>query len=643
VAALGCRAPLGRALDDDRLADRARLLRIEDTRRDEPAFLDSMLVSSSPIRAAAALTVGRLGGSLHRSAVRSLATSPDPHVAATALFALAMLKDTASVAIASRALRQPAPVAVQGAWLLGELGEAARTSVVSALGDPRPDAQTRGALLLAAARLRPLPAGAVIPWVASPDSGVAWRAAYAIARGRSAAGVRSLLTASMSPWAALREQVARGLTHAMAGDSLGMSAVQALHRLAGDVDPHVRINAVRALATYRVQERALVIEALRDADAGVRLTAAQSLEQVLDSSAAAWSNAFDADTAFVVQRTVAEVAARRGLGTVHVGSWRTSPEWQRRATYAEIDAIGPAAHALTRVEPWTHDGDGRVRAAATSAVARLADSASARVEARTMLRGALRDPDVEVRAAALGALASGATSADLGLALDSYRLFSGDGEGDARLAFWHLADSATRRGDALSTVVRDKLSALAKPTDPLERGAAAVIPEFAAWRDDSGVPRALSWYVARVRESLAPTRHATVDTERGSVVLRLFGSDAPLTVYNFVTLARAGFYDGLRFHRVVPDFVAQGGDPRGDGNGGPGYAIRDEINPNRYLRGTLGMALSGPHTGGSQFFITLSPQPHLDGGYTVFGQLVAGSDVLDRIVQGDRIVRVTIQ
>jgi peptidyl-prolyl cis-trans isomerase B (cyclophilin B) len=150
-------------------------------------------------------------------------------------------------------------------------------------------------------------------------------------------------------------------------------------------------------------------------------------------------------------------------------------------------------------------------------------------------------------------------------------------------------------------------------------------------------------FLERCRGTSRVCAHATVDTERGSVVLRLFGSDAPLTVYNFVTLARAGFYDGLRFHRVVPDFVAQGGDPRGDGNGGPGYAIRDEINPNRYLRGTLGMALSGPHTGGSQFFITLSPQPHLDGGYTVFGQLVAGSDVLDRIVQGDRIVRVTIQ
>jgi cyclophilin family peptidyl-prolyl cis-trans isomerase len=113
-------------------------------------------------------------------------------------------------------------------------------------------------------------------------------------------------------------------------------------------------------------------------------------------------------------------------------------------------------------------------------------------------------------------------------------------------------------------------------------------------------------------------------------------------VHNFVALARRGYFDGQRFHRVVPNFVVQAGDPRGDGNGGPGYAIRDELNPHRYERGTLGMALSGPNTGGSQWFVTHAAQPHLDGGYTVFGRLRQGGDVLDRIVQGDRIVRITI-
>ena len=118
--------------------------------------------------------------------------------------------------------------------------------------------------------------------------------------------------------------------------------------------------------------------------------------------------------------------------------------------------------------------------------------------------------------------------------------------------------------------------------------------------------------------------------------------DAPRTVANFVTLVGKGFFDGVRLHRVVPDFVVQDGDPRGDGEGGPGYTIRDELNQRPYLRGTVGMALDWKDTGGSQFFITHSPQPHLDARYTVFGQVVEGMDVVDRTraVGRDRAVRV---
>jgi len=177
----------------------------------------------------------------------------------------------------------------------------------------------------------------------------------------------------------------------------------------------------------------------------------------------------------------------------------------------------------------------------------------------------------------------------------------------------------------------------------LERVRAASIPRFAAWRDSTGEPREDAWYRDRAREALAsPAPVARIDTERGTMELVLFPAEAPVTVHNFVSLARRHYFDGQQFHRVVPNFVIQAGDPRGDGNGGPGYAIRDELNPHRYVRGTLGMALSGPNTGGSQFFVTHAAQPHLDGGYTVFGQLRTGGDVLDRIVQGDRIVRITI-
>jgi cyclophilin family peptidyl-prolyl cis-trans isomerase len=192
--------------------------------------------------------------------------------------------------------------------------------------------------------------------------------------------------------------------------------------------------------------------------------------------------------------------------------------------------------------------------------------------------------------------------------------------------------------------VQRALAALVRPAHPLERIRASNIARFAAWRDSTAEPHPRAWYVDRAREALALRAPiARIETERGTIELELFPAEAPMTVHNFASLAGRGYFDGQTFHRVVPNFVVQAGDPRGDGNGGPGYAIRDELNPHRYVRGTLGMALSGPNTGGSQFFVTHAPQPHLDGGYTVFGQLRAGGDVLDRIVQGDRIVRITIR
>jgi peptidyl-prolyl cis-trans isomerase B (cyclophilin B) len=126
-----------------------------------------------------------------------------------------------------------------------------------------------------------------------------------------------------------------------------------------------------------------------------------------------------------------------------------------------------------------------------------------------------------------------------------------------------------------------------------------------------------------------------IETGRGEIVLELAAAAAPLTVHNFLALIERGYYAGTRWHRVVPNFVIQDGDPRGDGNGEPGYTIRDEINELRYVRGTLGMAHAGPDTGGAQFFITHSAQPHLDGLHTIFGRVVAGLDVVDRIVQED--------
>jgi len=126
--------------------------------------------------------------------------------------------------------------------------------------------------------------------------------------------------------------------------------------------------------------------------------------------------------------------------------------------------------------------------------------------------------------------------------------------------------------------------------------------------------------------------------------IEFYPEDAPKTVENFVTLAKKGFYNGLSFHRVVPDFVVQGGCPKGDGTGGPGYQIKAEFNKQKHVRGSVAMARSQhPDSAGSQFYITYGATPHLDNNYTVFGKVVAGMDEVDRIKQGDRMTSVTIE
>lgn len=135
---------------------------------------------------------------------------------------------------------------------------------------------------------------------------------------------------------------------------------------------------------------------------------------------------------------------------------------------------------------------------------------------------------------------------------------------------------------------------------------------------------------------------ALIKTAKGDLVLELYPQDAPVTVNNFVTLARKGFYNGLTFHRVIPDFMAQGGDPSGNGTGGPGYKFQDEFSSRTHQAGSLSMANSGPNTNGSQFFICFAPQPHLNGKHTVFGQLTQGMDVLKKLVNGDKMNEVVI-
>jgi cyclophilin family peptidyl-prolyl cis-trans isomerase len=139
------------------------------------------------------------------------------------------------------------------------------------------------------------------------------------------------------------------------------------------------------------------------------------------------------------------------------------------------------------------------------------------------------------------------------------------------------------------------------------------------------------------------TYHATIKTNKGDIHLQLNPAEAPMTVNSFIALARDGFYDGVTFHRVVPGFVIQGGDPTGTGSGGPGYKFNDEPVRRPYKAGTLAMANAGPNTNGSQFFICLEDQPRLPPSYTIFGDTISGMDVVRSIRQGDVIQTITIE
>ncbi|MEO7457660.1 MAG: hypothetical protein ABIY52_15465, partial [Gemmatimonadaceae bacterium] len=444
------------------LSARARLLRIEDTRRDEPAFVDSLIADANPqLRASAALAAGRIGARAHLAQLRLLAADADTAVSSNALFALGLMKDSAAAAIAARALHAGVPQGTEAAFLLGEIGDRGRDAIVAGLADASLAPATRGALLLASARLRPIPAGAVVPLMSSPDTAIAWRAAYVIARGRSAAGTRALLGLANSPSVAVREQVARGAAKGITGDSLGAMGHEVLLRLVADTSARVRINAVRSLSTFGAGDRDLVLAAMRDRDAGVRVQAAQSLEPVLAGDSVAWRAAFTIDTSIVVRRSVADGAIRHGVDLAASARWASSDDWRLRAAAAELSSRGTAADAFRRLDPFTRDADGRVRAAATGALARVADSTAARASVRARLRELLADADVGVRSSALEALTRAAGPDDLAAALGAYRRSVMDGDNDARLAFWRLADTVLARRTSLPDSVERGVAGLA--------------------------------------------------------------------------------------------------------------------------------------------------------------------------------------
>jgi cyclophilin family peptidyl-prolyl cis-trans isomerase len=265
---------------------------------------------------------------------------------------------------------------------------------------------------------------------------------------------------------------------------------------------------------------------------------------------------------------------------------------------------------------------------------------------RGLVDAALSDQDPGVQAAAVAALAQLEDPAVLPVIRDALVKSAGATPAGPDVAIEAIAAAEARAADPAAREIVE--AGYRHPSVLVSRLARRSLlrkfhadPSAYPWRTyDPKSPEEYEQAAASERD--APLPIVRIETERGTLVIRLLPREAPLTVRNFLTLARRGYFDGVRIHRVAPGFVVQDGDPTGTGNGGPGYEIRDELNTVPYETGTVGMALAGPDTGGSQWFATLAPEPHLDGAYTVFGRVIGGTEIAGRIEQGDRIVRVAV-
>jgi cyclophilin family peptidyl-prolyl cis-trans isomerase/HEAT repeat protein len=660
----GSRATADVAWSEPDIALYADLLAAADARHADTTVVRRGLASS---REAVRIEAARSAGQNHvwgaRSMLRVALTDRDTAVAATAAYALGLFPDTLSVSALRAALHGPPAVAREAAWSLGEIGEPARPALEGALREPRGSMPAIADVLLAAAKLRPVPVLLIVPYLTTGglagEPSVTAAAAEALSRSPSPAGVRGLLAVARGSDPDVRVVAARGLGSRAAGDSLGPQARDTVLALVADTDARVRAVAVRVVASYGRPARAAVLAALHDPDANVRVAASQVLDRVLGPGREAWSAAFDADTTLAYRRGVIAAAVRAGvileaIDHDNADRWQRQGDWRYRAAVADAAVGTPIDRIVDLALPLTRDPDARVRAAAYDVFGSWLDSADASHHPwrRTYVQHALRDEDCVVRATALAALDQGATAADAPGALDAYTRAQHDSQSDARVAALRLLSDAWAHDSVhFPDSVRAAIRQLPPPTASLELAQAGPGSLWASWRaaqERGAAPHDRVWYDSIVRAVVLPTLAgrplvARITTVRGTLTISLLGSDAPLTVANFAALARAGFYQGTAFHRVVPAFVVQDGDPRGDGGGGPQLTIRDEFNRRRYVRGTVGMALSGPDTGGSQYFLTLTPQPHLDGHYTVFGVLREGFDVLDHITQGDSISSVEIQ
>ncbi|HEX8423196.1 MAG TPA: peptidylprolyl isomerase, partial [Pyrinomonadaceae bacterium] len=538
--------------------------------------------------------------------------------------------------------------------------------------------------LTAVLRARPEGAGRVIAlFLNSADARLRADAANTLTRLRAKNAneqLRKLLLSDAD--AVVRANAARALGAAEDKGAFDML----LEHAANDKDERVRVSAIRSLGTLKdaraaeplVKRGEVLLTAYRAAKASNAASRPAELNELLELVTG-------------LSRVVAGTANERALGLLR--ALREAEQWS--TPEAEIAAARIAPGQYLRERPFHQlayrapdsriswqtyaaiaQGLGEIAAvssgrAGNSGVsvqadaqlalrARLNDTATPALavpdvltaiaafkppDGALVMRAQLAAPDVIVRATAAGQLGELAPDPETTSALAAaLNVALRDEMNDAALAI--LDALAKQKSEPAVAAIK---TALDSPDYLLRRRAAAILE--AAQPDATNADEGRIETVA-TRNRLPDYRRAlarrasrvvaTVNTDKGMFQLELLPNEAPLTVDNFVELARRGFFNNISFHRVVPNFVVQGGDPRGDGNGGPGYQIRCEINEVPYGRGAVGMALSGKDTGGSQWFITHSPQPHLDGGYTVFARVVAGMETVDRITRGDRIRSINV-
>jgi cyclophilin family peptidyl-prolyl cis-trans isomerase/HEAT repeat protein len=638
----------------------APLLAAEDARDFQPELYRKALVSpDSVVRWVAAIGAGRIGNPAAVPLLVPILLDPDSTVRVAAAFGLGLLGDSAGMRpLMDRLTGMPAldgPSAEEAITALAKIGGPRVGEFFAGIMGGRVPltAEDRPPLLqqtvLESWRLGPdAPVTALLPFLEDTSLAVRWRATYSLGRLKAAPAGNRLSLALRDEESVVRAFAARALTRSYveASGLAPKSVGELLGRAAGDGVPQVRINAVRSLADYRDPELAKhVLPLLADQFPNVQVEAATTLGALGGAEAAAALGRVVAGKGTFAVRRAALVGLARADTTAFVraaGDWQKSPDWRLRAAAAEGRAVaGPGP------SPWfLADRDGRVVATGLQAWAAEVEGPDPALLAAG--RRLLSHADGGVRSVAGDIVSRAGDPADLTALVAAYRRSAKDSFPDAALAALNGILAIRHSGaEAKSRVDAEFLGAVGRPRDYiLRRWAEDQWPE-AASRWGAAYPietgrtaqdyRDVAARYILAADSIARPRVLIDIEQRGVVEVQLQGPEAPLTVANFVRLVERRFFDGHRWHRVVPNFVIQDGDPRGDGFGGPGGSIRDEINLLRYEAPMLGMALSGPDTGGSQWFINLSPQPHLDGTYTVFGKVVGGLAVLVRITQGELI------